>query len=371
MVDTLVVTAAGHRIVQRAISSYTGTNDFSLAALSGNVGFVTFDNASYSGCQNTALLTVDDIDLSAATVPVRVKSTADSAGFTVNLAPDTTAFGQYTGVIHFSINKSDSTKGILKVSDIGNGDMLSVFYHDRSPDTMLSMTGISWNGITGTVGPGASIYSGLTVRAIVNLSDDDLTDSVAFVTAKNDSADTVGILLTLHALSSSGGSYTGTLGFSMAGSNQSKGIIKVKGQNVLAGENITLWYTDQTPPSTQRGSICTWRPFVGSISFDSASYHGTSKRMAITLRDDDISDSLVRVSVKSKTDAVGIIDTLVYSASAGGGRIFTRTAGFSTTASQQATGVIHVNAAGDSVSVTYTDVAPDSVVVKKAAWSAQ
>ena len=372
VLDTLIVSAAGHMTVSKPISSYTGTNDFLLLPVgpASHLGSVTFDNASYSGCQIKAVIIVQDSDQTGATVSVHVKSMADSVGFMLSLRKDPTTFGQYADSLAFSIVKSDSTKRLLKVQDKGTGDVLTVVYHDLSPDTMLSMTGITWNGTTGQVGPGASIYAGLTVKATVNLSDADLTDSVAFVTAKNDSADTAGIVMTLHPVPGSGGSYTGLLGFSTVASSQANAIIKVKAQNVLAGENITLIYNDLTPPSRQIGSICTWRPMVGVIALDSLAYHGTPNKMGITVYDDDIADSIVVVNVKSKKDATGIVDTLKFS-STSASRVFTGSASFSTTASQQAGDVIGVLTAGDTVSVIYTDYTPDSVVVKKVPWSAQ
>ncbi len=372
VIDTIVVRAAGYKQTKTTISSYAGSNDIILPRVGPAIGFVTFDNASYSGCQTKAVIIVNDTDLTGATatVSVHVKSNADSVGFMLSLRKDPTTFCQYADSLAFSIVKSDSTKRLLKVQDKGTGDVLTVVYHDLSPDTMLSMTGITWNGTTGQVGPGASIYAGLTVKATVNLSDADLTDSVAFVTAKNDSADTAGIVMTLHPVPGSGGSYTGLLGFSTVASNQANAIIKVKAQNVLAGENITLIYNDLTPPSRQIGSICTWRPMVGVIALDSLAYHGTPNKMGITVYDDDIADSIVVVNVKSKKDATGIVDTLKFS-SASASRVFTGSAGFSTTASSQATKTIGVLTAGDTVSVIYTDYTPDSVVVKKVPWSAQ
>jgi|WetSurMetagenome_2_1015567.scaffolds.fasta_scaffold00272_12 hypothetical protein len=373
--DTLVVTANGYKTASLPISSYTGTNNLLLASVTsaGHLGYVTFDNASYSGCQGYGLIIVNDSDLTAATVPVRLTSKADTAGIAFNLQKDPTTFGQYVDTIWFNIFNSNAAKHVIKVRDTGNGgsDELTIYYHDQNPDTMLYMNGITWNGSTGQVGPGASIYSGITVKATVNLNDADLTDSVEFIIAKNDSADTVGIQLALHAVPGSGGSYSGLLGFSTVASNQALGIIKVKGKNVLAGENITLIYDDLTPPSRQVGSICTWRPMVGNVAFDTLAYFGTTKKATISLYDDDIADSTVVVTVKSKKNATGIHDTLkVTSTGSLPPRVFSGTLGFSTTASQPGK-TIDVLAAGDSVSVTYIDTVPDSVVVTRVPWSAQ
>ena len=88
--------------------------------------------------------------------------------------------------------------------------------------------------------------------------------------------------------------------------------------------------------------------------------------MNVTLYDDDIGANTAVVTVKSKKDPTGIIDTLKYSGS--GARIFSADVGFSTTASNAATGVIRVQA-GDSVAVTYVDTAPDTIIVQKAGWN--
>src|SRR5271157_1855805 len=167
-IDTIIVKAAGYKQTKAAISSYTGSNDIILPRVGPAIGFVTFDNASYSGCQRRAVIIVNDTDLTGATatVSVHVRSNADTVGFMLSLRKDPTTFCNYFDSLGFSIVKSDSTKRILKVQDMGSGDVLTVVYHDLSPDTMLSMTGITWNGTTGQVGPGASIYAGLTVKEI-------------------------------------------------------------------------------------------------------------------------------------------------------------------------------------------------------------
>ena len=176
-------------------------------------------------------------------------------------------------------------------------------------------------------------------------------------------------MTTSSLLPGSGGSYTGLLGFSTVASNPAKSIIKVKAQNVLAGENITLIYYDLTPPAKQVGSICTWRPMVGNIALDSLIYHTASNKMGITVYDDDIASDTLVVAIKSKKDATGILDTLK-STGTSSSRIFTGSALFSTGASIPGK-TIGVQAAGDTVSVIYKDYTPDSTVVKKVPWSAQ
>ena len=181
-------------------------------------------------------------------------------------------------------------------------------------------------------------------------------------------ADTIGIPLTLPRVVGSWGTYSGLLGVTTGPSSAANRTIKVTGKDYFGGELITISYQDKTPMHLQLGSICTWRPVIGSIFLDSTAYHGTASKMNVTLYDDDIGANTAVVTVKSKKDPTGFIDTLKYIS--GSGRVFSGDIGFSTTASNPATGVIAVQA-GDSVAVTYIDTAPDSVVVQKAAWSAQ
>lgn len=376
--DTLVVTAAGYVTLPTAISSLTGTNNVSLSALAGKCSdpnrWIYWDNNSYSGCQGAAQVILDDSLQPGPTVKVRIRSTADTVGFSMLLHSDPTTPFQFVDSIHFNIYNTDSVKHIIKVQDRGTSNDSVMDYYVRcaangttpAKDTSY---GVQWSGNIGIVGPGASIYQGLTTKITVNLTDADLTDSVAFVTVKNDSADTVGIQLTLKQVKSSPGSYTGQLGVSLAGSSQANGVIKVKGQNLLGGENITLLYYDICPPRVSRGSICTWRPMLGSIALDSAAYHGTTGQMNITLYDDDIAANKTVVLVKSKKNTTGFLDTLV-STGTGSARVFSGKLGFSTTATSAATDIIQVQSP-DTISVIYTDTTPDSVVTKKAAWSAQ
>jgi hypothetical protein len=376
--DTLVVTAAGYVSLPTAISSYTGTNNVSITALAGKCSdpnrWAFWDNNSYSGCQGAAQVIVDDSLQPGPTIKVRIRSTADTVGFSMLLHSDPTTPFQFVDSIHFNIYKTDSSRHVIKVQDKGTAndsvmDSYVVCAANGATKATISGYGVQWSGNIGVVGPGASIYQGLTTKITVNLTDNDLTDTVAFVTVKNDSADTVGIQLALKQVKSSPGSFTGQLGVSLTASSQANGVIKVKGQNLLGGENITLLYNDICPPKVSRGSICTWRPMLGSIALDSAAYHGTTGQANITLYDDDIAANKTVVLVKSKKNTTGFFDTLV-STGTGSARVFTGKLGFSTTATSAATDIIQVQSP-DTVSLIYTDTTPDSVVTKKAAWSAQ
>ncbi len=365
VVDSIVVTATGYTRAAKPLYSYSGTVTVWMGTTGIHAGTITFDQASYSGTQYAAAVIVNDLDLTGPTVQVRVKTRADTNGFTLSLKQDTSMVGQYIDSIRFSINGTDSLDKIIKVQQPAGtyGDSVYAIYADSAP-AALDTTTTQWYGNAGTIGPGASMYSGLQTKITVNLSDPDLSDSTEQVLIKDD-ADTVGIELVLHPVAGSWGTYSGLLGVSTQGSNAALGVIKVFGTDILDGENITMFYYDQTPVQVKTGSICTWRPILGSVVLDTSSYMGTTKSMNITLYDGDIAGNNAVVTVKSKKDPTGFIDTLKYSGTGAAG-VFSGQVGFTTGATQY--GMISV-ASPDSVSVFYYDTTPDSTVVQRAAWS--
>lgn len=356
--DTLLVSAPGYAVAHLPVSSYTGTNDFLLAAGSGHAGSIMIENGSYQGCQSPMVVTVVDTDLVAATVPIRVRSTTDPAGFMLSLKRVPGSAGIYSDSVFFSIVNTDSVARRIKVLD---QDMVIVSYAEASP-VRIDSSLTTWTGTTGIIGPGASQYFGLRAKMYINLFDGDITDSTAIVTVKSPK-DTVGISLTLRALPGSPGSFSRALGFSLSASIQDSALA-VDGRDSL-GQLITMIYHDATPQATMFGSICTWIPAIGTLLLDSTAYHGATGRMGITLIDDDILDSVAVVTVKSKKDATGIRDTLKADPQVAGR--FTGHAGFSTTSS--AAGVIAVSD-GDSVTVIYQDDTPTKSVVTQASWNA-
>jgi hypothetical protein len=359
--DTIKVIAAGYQTSSKAVTGYTGVNNFSLT-WTGSGGSIAFEMASYQGCQIPAYLTVLDSNLHGPSLRVRVKSTTNSNGFDLSLKPVTGTTGMYADSLYFSITKSDSAKRLLLVKD---QDSVTASYDHGAPSHAASMrtTGTYWSGTTGQIGPGASQYFGLRAKMLINLFDSDLTDSAVIVTVKSPK-DTTGISLALKPLPGNPGSYSREVGFSLTASIQDS-IIAIDGRDSL-GQLITMIYHDAAPAGTRLGSICTWIPALGTMVLDSAAYHGTAGKMAITLIDDDILDSSVVVSIKSKKDPTGILDTLVLAE--GMLRNFTGQVGFSTTTSR--TGFIAVQD-NDSVAVSYQDDTPVKLVIQKASWSAQ
>jgi hypothetical protein len=366
VIDTLIVAASGYKVTRLAISSYSGANDFVLPWY-GHVSTIAFDMGSYSGAQYAAAVIVNDSDLTGATVPVRIKSRGDAVGFTLVLKKDTTTAGQYLDSIRFSINSTDSAKHTIKVQQAKDamGDSIYAIYNDVAP-AAKETTMVQWSGNSGEVNPGASMYGGLTTKITINVSDPDVADTLVVVTIKSP-VDTIGIPLTLPRVIGSWGTFSGLLGVTTGPSSAANKTIKVTGKDYYGGELIDIFYNDKTPMHLQKGSICTWRPVPGSIFIDSTGYHGTVSKMNVNLYDDDIAASTAVVAVKSKKDPTGIIDTLKFSG-AGSNRIFSGDIGFSTTASNAVTGVIAVQA-GDTVSVIYTDIYPDTVAVQKASWN--
>ena len=365
-VDTLIVAASGYKVTRKAISAYTGANDFVIPWY-GHVSSIMFDMGSYSGAQYAAAVIVNDSDLAGATVPVRIKSRGDTVGFTLVLKKDPTTAGQYLDSIRFSINSTDSAKRTIKVAQAKDamGDSIYAIYNDASPaakDTAI----VQWSGNNGEVNPGASMYGGMTTKITINVNDPDVMDSFVVVTIRSPADSVVGIPLTLPSVAGSWGTYSGLLGVTTGPSSAANRLIKVTGKDYYGGELITISYNDKTPMHTQLGSICTWRPTPGSIFLDSTGYHGTVSKMSVTLYDDDIAANTAVVTVKSKKDPTGFIDTLRYVS--GAGRVFSGDVGFSTTASNAATSVIAVQAA-DSVVVTYVDSYPDTIAVQKAGWN--
>ncbi|HUI92557.1 MAG TPA: hypothetical protein VLX68_09955 [Chitinivibrionales bacterium] len=366
--DTLIIVASGYKTIRKGITSYTGTNNFVMPWY-GHVGSIMFDMGSYSGAEYPAAVIVNDSDLTGATVPVRIKSRADTVGFTLILKKDPTTAGQYLDSIWFNINSSDSAKHMIMVQQAKDamGDTIYAFYNEAAP-AMQDTATVQWSGNAAEVNPGASMYGGLTVKMAINVSDPDVADTFVTVTIKSQPADSVvGIPLTLPMVPGSWGTFSGLLGVTTGPSSAANRTIKVTGKDVLHGEAIIIIYQDKTPMETRLGSICTWRPVIGSILLDSTDYHGTTSKMNVTLYDDDIAANTAVVTVKSKKDPTGFIDTLKYSGT-GSGRVFSSDVGFSTTASNATTGVIGVLSAGDSVYVTYVDDTPDTVIVQGSAW---
>jgi hypothetical protein len=333
----------------------------------GNAGTIMFNMGSYSGAQYPAEVIVYNSGLTVQSIPIRIKSRGDTAGFTLVLKKDPTTYGQYLDSIRFSINATDSAKHMIKVQQAKDamGDSIYAIYNYSAPaanDTAMVM----WSGNNGEVNPGASMYDGLTTKITINVNDPDVMDSFIVVTIKSPADSVVGIPLLLPSVAGSWGTYSGLLGVTTGPSSAANRTIKVTGKDYHAGELITILYQDITPYHIQAGSICTWRPVCGSISLDSTRYHGTASKMDVILFDDDITANSAAVMVKSKKDTIGIFDTLKYSGS-GASRIFSGKVSFSTTTSNTATGVIAVQS-DDLVSVTYVDDTPDTLIVQKAQW---
>ena len=355
--DTLIVSATGYATVRKPITAYTGANNFSLIAGGSHAGYITVNNGSYQACQDPMIIMVYDSDLVASTVKVRVTTTTDPKGIPLLLKKDNSAVGFYFDSVFFSINKSDSLKRTIKVSD---QDVIQAYYSEAAPAGLDSLPpGVGWTGTVGNLNPGMSIYTGVRNLFRLNVFDPDVTDSVMTVLVKSNK-DQTGVNAKLFKVAGSPGSYSGQLRFSLTAS---------KGDSVLAvtgsvDDDIKMTYHDLTPAGNIQGSICTWKPMAALLALDAAAYHGTTGKMTITLGDDDISENSVIVTVKSKKNPTGIKDTLT--AADPTKAVFTGQVGFSTTTSGPK--VIAVQTA-DSVTVTYQDDSPVLLISQSATWN--
>jgi hypothetical protein len=353
--DTLIVSASGYATARKPITTYSGTFNVLLVASGNSEGSVLIENSSYQGCQIGMLVTVQDSDCSGATVPVRIKTTADAHGFTVQLKKVDGMAGTYADSVYFSIIKSDSVKRRIKVLD---GDQIAAYYDEAAPRRTDSSTA-GWSGTVANVNPGMSIYTGVRNKFIVNVFDPDVTDSFVTVVIASDK-DKTGITAKLFKVEGSPGSYSGTIYFSLKPS-AGDSVLSVMGTK---DDNITILYHDLAPVQNVLGSICTWKPSLAMIMFDSSAYHGTTGKIAVTLIDDDIADSTVIVTVKSKKDPTGIKDTLKAPDKAVAS--FNGQIGFSATTSRPGFIAVQNN---DSVTVTYQDDSPVQTIVQTASWN--
>jgi hypothetical protein len=323
----------------------------------GTAGSIMIENGSYQGCQSPMVVTVVDSDLAGATVPIRVRSTTNPAGFILPLKQVTGATGTYTDTVFFSIVNSDSAGRRIRVQD---GDIVTAVYAEASP-ARVDSSFTQWSGSAGIFGPGASMYVGLKSKLVITLYDPDLTDSTVTIRVKSPK-DTAGIDVVMHQQSGYGpGNFDARVGFSLTASIPDS-VIAVDGK-VMWEDTLYMIYHDAAPEGVIFGSICRWLPIQGQIFLDSAEYHGTAGAMGIILADDEITDSSVVVTVKSQTDTVGISDTL--KADAGTPGQFSGHVGFSPAAS--APGLIAVQDS-DTVTVTYMDFVPITTVTQQAVW---
>jgi hypothetical protein len=323
----------------------------------GHAGSVSFENGSYQSCVVPMVITVVDSDLSGPAVPVIVKSTADRKGITLSLGKVPGEPWTYSDSVFFSIVKSDSAKHAIKVLD---GDIVSTYYADAS-SRVVDSAWTTWTGVVGFVQPGGSPVIGVLNKLTINVWDSDVTDSMVFVSVSS-KRDATGFNAPLRAVAGSAGSFFGQIGFSLK-ETQGDSVLAVRG---TTDDTISIKYHDLTPAQDIMGSVCIWEPFPAAISLDSTAYHGTAVRMSIDLRDDDIIDSTVVVTVRSKMDTTGIKDTL--HAAGGAIRYFVGRVGF-TIAASTAESIAVQN--GDSVVVSYQDDSPVELVTQSALWNSK
>lgn len=216
-------------------------------------GFVYFDSDKYSYLLMPALITVVDQDIIGSTIDVKVVSSMDSTGITLNLTE--TNDGVYTGYLGLTTEASSSNR--IKVFDNGT---ITVTYNESDPAG--SRTDIAKvNCYSGSITFGDTNYYGYIDEAIIKLTDLDAAQ-YDYNTYKYVGPSTIDVLVT----SSSDATglnvsifrqensylYNGCVGFTSGASGDRK--IKIK-----AGDTITVKYTDQCP-SVVKTATAIWNP---------------------------------------------------------------------------------------------------------------
>jgi hypothetical protein len=189
----------------------------------------------------------------------------------------------------------------------------------------------------------------------ITLKDSDVTDPSVTVKVKSQK-DTAGIPVVLNTVAGSAGTYSGQVCFSLQGSSTTIGSLAVQNN-----DTITIVYNDIAPAAVRKATA-TWNGAPAKLTVDSASYHGTTSKMTITLADNNVMDTSVVVTVKSKKDTVGIPVTLT-----GSNFSFSGQVGFSPGASTAATIAVKDT---DMVTVSIVDPASQTAAVTANFYSA-
>ncbi|HUI91763.1 MAG TPA: hypothetical protein VLX68_05890 [Chitinivibrionales bacterium] len=206
-------------------------------------------------------------------------------------------------------------------------------------------------GHAGKITLSDTVFTGTSGSVTVTLKDADLTGTTATVKVTS-TADPVGTSLTLLG---SSGVFTGTLKFSVSASD--KDTILVDNFSL-----VTITYKDAFP-AADRTQTLIWKGAMGSISLDAASYTSVIKPMTITVRDNDVSDPSVLVTLSTSSSPATILVTLKSTGNYGeySGKII-----FSTRVNNADTLLVKDK---DTVMVTYADNDPVKSSIAKAVWN--
>jgi hypothetical protein len=316
----------------------------------GAKGTVTLDKATYSSIATPMTITVTDLDMAAPALDVDIITTTyNSQKTTVILKAVAGSYGTYSGKVYFTAGLS-AGNDTIRVKD---GDVVTVTYNDDVPPGATATATAVWHGVAGIVTATPAAFIGLKSYMTITLKDSDVTDPSVTVKVKSQK-DTAGISVVLNPVAGSAGSYSGQVCFSLQGSSSTTGTLAVQNNDTM-----TISYNDIAPAAVRKAAA-TWNGASAKLDVDSASYHGTTGKMTITLADDDIMDTSVVVTVKSTKDTVGIPVTLT-----GSNFSFSGQVGFSLSTSSA--GAIAVKDSG-TVTVSYSDMTPVETKTTTANW---
>jgi hypothetical protein len=318
----------------------------------GAKGAVTLDKATYSSIATPMTITVTDLDMAAPALDVDIITTTyNSQKTTVILKAVAGSYGTYSGKVYFTAGLS-AGNDTIRVKD---GDVVTVTYNDDVPPGATATATAVWHGVAGIVTATPAAFIGLKSYMTITLKDSDVTDPSVTVKVKSQK-DTAGISVVLNSVAGSAGSYSGQVCFSLQGSSSTTGTLAVQNNDTM-----TISYNDIAPAAVRKAAA-TWNGATAKLDVDSASYHGTTSKMAITLTDDNILDTSIVVTVKSTKDTVGIPVTLTGSNFSFSGKV-----GFSSGASSAAAIAVKDS---DTVTVSIVDPASQTAAVAANFYSA-
>jgi hypothetical protein len=300
---------------------------------------VKLDNTSYKAIYKPMVITVTDTNIGKPSVTVTVATTSYPNPMLVTCKLLAHSYGVYVDTVYFTASTSLTGKDTVHVK---SGDSVFVSYSDALVPVTLAPATAKWTAITPVVAPGAPVYTGLKDKIVINVQDSNV--SVPFVTVHLKSAkDTAGIDVVLKAVKGSTGSYSATVGVSLA--------LSVPGSVIAIlppNDTMAMTYVDPAIAAPILGAALRWQAAPVKISFDSSAYHGTAEKMMITAADDHTTADSIVVNVIGKLAADTVQVTLRLDSTSN----FTGKVGF-TMGAKTATAVGVKDS--DQVTVSYVD----------------
>jgi hypothetical protein len=206
----------------------------------GVTGIVQPGGSPILGVVRPLSIHVWDSDVTDSTVSVHVSSTRDKTGFPVPLRAAAGSTGDFYGRIWFSLRGSVADS-VLAVKGSAS-DTITIIYHDLTPAQDITPPACIWLPVPAVMFLDSGGYHGTGSIMTVNLSDDDIGDSIAIVNIKS-RKDPAGISDTLHVTGTAVRSFVGTAGFTTGPSHP--GFIAVQD-----GDSVVVSYQDDSPVQT-------------------------------------------------------------------------------------------------------------------------